>query len=217
MESVRPLASVAADQLIWLPGRHLGFYPVKAGVEPYDEAYFTRFQEAADTFVGRQLMHCRVDFVKRHFEGMLVDVGIGSGAFIAARRARGMETFGYDVNPAAKKWLGARGLALDPNRVDVPAISLWDVFEHIPDYGPLLKHVDEWVFMSLPIFTGPDHVYSSKHFRRDEHYWYFTEVGLVAEMARHGFALAESNRDECLLGREDIGSFAFQRVGKAIT
>jgi len=159
-------------------------------------------------------MLARVEFVNRHFSGALVDVGIGAGSFIELRNAernRRPNTFGYDVNPMARDWLLERSLWIDPYTGRVPAISLWDVLEHIADFDALLARVAGWVFVSIPIFFSGEHVLSSKHFRKDEHIWYFTSEGLVRTFADRGFDLVETNRIESDLGREDIGSFAFRR------
>jgi hypothetical protein len=91
------------------------------------------------------------------------------------------------------------------------AVSLWDVLEHIPDFQPLLANVREWLFLSLPIFRDAAHVLASKHFKPDEHCWYFTRDGLVVAMNLCGFALVSESIVETELGREDIGTFAFRR------
>lgn len=158
-------------------------------------------------------MQARVEFVNRHYQGALVDVGIGSGAFIERRNAaaEGETTFGFDVNPVAQEWLLQRDLFFDPYRVRVPAISLWDVMEHIPDFRALLARVSEWVFVSIPIFRDGQHVLASKHFRKDEHIWYFTSDGLIQAFGDCGFDVVATNTMETELGREDIGTFAFRR------
>ena len=69
----------------------------------------------------------------------------------------------------------------------------------------------EWLFMSLPVFNDVDHVLRSKHFKPDEHFWYFTRDGLVAAMLMCGFKLVAESDVESELGREDIGTFAFRR------
>lgn len=156
-------------------------------------------------------MRARCEFVEKHYRGVLVDVGIGAGAFVERRRADGRSTYGYDVNPAGIKWLKDRHLFFDPYRASVPAVSSWDVLEHIPDFRPLLANVREWVFVSLPIFRDAEHVLGSKHFRPTEHCWYFTRDGLVLAMGLNGFGLVAENTVETELGREDIGTFAFKR------
>lgn len=159
-------------------------------------------------------MQARVEFVEQHYQGPLIDIGIGSGAFVE-QRARIRRTYGYDVNPAGIGWLRDRNLLVDPYDVLFNAASMWDVLEHMPNYPRLLANVREWLFLSLPIFSGPEHVLRSKHFKPKEHCWHFTSQGLVIAMAQCGFALVSESMVETELGREDIGTFAFRRSGDA--
>ena len=161
-------------------------------------------------------MRARVEFVEQHYQGPLIDVGIGSGAFVELRRrARRQPTYGYDVNPSGIGWLMDRNLFADPYAAPFDAVSLWDVLEHMPEYPALLANVREWLFLSLPIFRDAEHVLRSKHFRPMEHCWYFTPTGLVTAMHWCGFALVSESMIETELGREDIGTFAFRRSGDA--
>jgi len=166
--------------------------------------------------MGRALMTARHDFIEQHYQGTLLDVGIGSGAFIERRQAEGRTTYGYDVNPAGIKWLKERGLFKDPydRRHRRYPMTLWDVLEHIRDFQGLLENVSEWLFLSLPIFRDAEHVLRSKHFRPQEHCWYFTRDGLVYAMKLCGFELVSESNVETDLGREDIGTFAFRRQGQ---
>lgn len=162
-------------------------------------------------------MQARVDFVAQHYQGSLIDVGIGSGAFLdLRRRSRPMRpTFGYDVNPAGIEWLQHRRLFADPYAAPFEAASMWDVLEHVPDYPTLLANVQQWLFLSLPIFADAGHVLRSKHFKPGEHCWYFTRGGLVFAMQACGFTLVSESTVETELGREDIGTFAFKRTRDA--
>lgn len=196
----------------WHPGQGIGYFPVSE--RTYDQAYFDKYAGYATTELGHTLSQARVDFVARHYPHLLLDVGIGCGDFIAARnKACGAAlTFGYDINPAGIAWLKQRALWFDPFAVSgFPALSLWDVLEHIKDFRPLLNRCMGWLFVSLPIFRNAEHILGSRHFRPDEHYWYFTRDGLVAVMTDFGFDLAAESKMETLAGREDIGSFAFRR------
>lgn len=204
----------ATRRLTWWPEIGVGYYPVEEGTKPYDSEYFARYQRQADTDIGRKLMDARVYFVARHYpRGPVVDVGIGSGAFIDARDAWGEDlTFGYDVNPNALDWLEMRAAYLNVYRQRVEVITLWDVLEHIADFPRLLANVTTWAFVSIPIFRDCDHVLRSKHYRKDEHCFYFTADGLIGVMRDLGFECIEQNDMETQLGREDIGSFAFRRI-----
>jgi len=205
-----PHALFSRRRLTWWPEIGIGWYPVEAGIEPYDQEYFDRFDRDARTPLGRALMAARCEFVERHWQGALVDVGIGSGAFIG-RRSHERATWGYDVNPAGIQWLMERKLFVDPYRCPFDAMTLWDVLEHIADFQPLLANARKWVFLSLPIFRDAEHVLRSKHFRPAEHVWYFTQPGLVYAMKLCGFELVAESNVETDLGREDIGTFAFRR------
>src|SRR4029077_12749479 len=79
------VAQLARRRLTWWPELGIGHYPVEAGFAPYDQDYFDSFDRNAQTELGRALMQARANFVERHYRGTLVDVGIGSGAFIEAR------------------------------------------------------------------------------------------------------------------------------------
>ena len=197
--------------LTWWLQHGIGYYPVEAVHAPYDQDYFDSFDRNAQTELGRALMQARVNFVERHYRGTLIDVGIGSGAFVELRNQRGRSTYGYDVNPAGLAWLEQRMLLVDPHLVSFDAVTLWDVLEHIPDFQSLLANVREWVFLSLPIFRDAEHALRSKHFKPEEHYWFFSRDGLVFAMDLCGFALVSENTMETDLGREDIGTFAFRR------
>ena len=203
------LDALTADRLAWLPEIGVGFYPVSCGAEPYDAAYFAKYQRYAATPLGRALTAQRLAFVDNHWRGELVDVGIGCGAFIEARA----DTLGYDVCPQAIAWLRQRHLFYDIRARSIAAASFWDSLEHIPDFDAILASVEAWAFVSLPIFRGGDHARASKHFRRDEHCWYFEERGLLTVMERLGFACVDRSDIETRLGREDILTYAFVRDG----
>lgn len=213
MGSTRRFDAILAEgRLIWWPEIGVGYYPVTAGITPYDQEYFDRFARQADSNIGRALMRARCDLVEKHYQGRdLVDVGIGSGAFINERSRRGRASCGFDVNPAGIRWLHERLKLVDPYAIPFNAMTMWDVLEHIPDFRPLLANVWEWLFVSLPIFENADHVLRSKHFRPDEHCWYFTHAGLARVLNDLGFLLVEYSDIETKLGREDIGSFVFRR------
>ena len=195
----------AGRALTWWPEFGVGYYPAEGA--RYDDAYYRKYVEYAATGLGHRLTTARVEFVARHWAGGVVDVGIGCGAFVASRP----RTLGYDINPLGVAWLRAANRFADPY-LGCDAITLWDVLEHIADFEKLLAGVRKCVFVSLPVFTDAEHVLRSRHFRRDEHFWYFTTEGLVAVMDSLGWKCEETNREETTLGRDSIGSFAFRRL-----
>lgn len=190
---------------------------MRVGTAPYDSEYFARFQRQASEPIGVALMQARREFVRRHWLGQLLDVGIGGGAFVelmneGADGREGWPCLGYDVNPVGVRWLQDRGQWLDPYQHRVGAACCWDVLEHMPDFRQFTRRVQQWLFVSIPIFASAEHCAASKHFRPDEHVWYFTHSGFLATMAEQGWECRQSSRFESVLGREDIGSYALQRV-----
>lgn len=205
------LGWINAARFKWYPELGVGFYPVAKADMPYDRAYFERFAAQANTPLGAKLMQARVKFVREHYTGPLVDVGIGSGAFIEARNRTGQQTLGFDINAAGVDWLIENNCLLNPYRQPVEAISLWDVMEHLEDFAPLLCNVTKMVFVAIPLFDSVQHVLRSKHFRKDEHFWYFTFDGLRRAFDLCGFEMLAYNAEETRLGRDGIHSFCFKR------
>lgn len=202
----------ASDGLVWLPERGMGFLQVRD--TPYDEAYFNRYKALQETEFGVELILARRDFVEGYLDPdqLLVDIGTGAGGFLEARWSWARPTRGYDVNPIGIQWLKREGAFFDPYAGEpIPAASFWDSLEHIAEPSKILANVTHWAFVSMPIFTGPEHVLRSKHFRPTEHTWYFTRDGLIGWMKAQGFECVEHNTMESLMGREDIHTFAFRR------
>lgn len=177
--------------------------------QPYDKAYWNKYRHYDETPCGDALTQMRRALVAKYWPYALLDVGIGGGRFVRERP----RTFGYDINPEAIAWLHEHDLFVDPYGKIVPAVSCWDSLEHIGDPRPLLEGISEWLFVSLPIFTDCEDALRSKHFRPDEHFWYFTDAGFVYFMSNFGFKLVEHNEMEQSAGREQIGTFVFRRIG----
>jgi Methyltransferase domain len=198
--------------LVWLPEVGMGYYPVEES--PYDSEYFDRYADMGSTDLGEALNRERVRLVDS-VVGLreVVDIGIGSGAFI---EARGEATFGFDVNPKGVVWLSERRLYRDPRRGEVESATFWDSLEHIHNPGPILTNIQRFAFVSLPLFRDARHVMESKHFRKDEHCWYWTREGLLWWMGEHGFTCVSHSTAESLLGREDVHTFVFERKWKRL-
>lgn len=203
------LWGMAHNRLIWLEEAGVGYFECDTeGV--YTSEYFDRYAEQAETPLGHAIMDARVAVVQRFGERWLLDVGIGSGAFLDAWWDAGGEGEGDDVNPAGIAWLDGRGKRRRlASGHDV--VTFWDVLEHIRRPEEALAHVKRLAFVSIPIFRDAAHVLRSKHFRPTEHFWYFTRAGFIAFAESCGFRVVYAGADETLLGREDIETFVLER------
>ena len=203
------LPSGFEDSLIWWTERGMGFHP-RPPID-YQQDYWNEYLERDASPMGEALTRARIDFVKKYLgDGIteLVDIGIGGGRFV-----READCWGFDVNETAIEWLKSHNAFTNPLTAPPEAISCWDALEHIPKPEKLLRSVRKWLFVSLPIFTNPATVVSSKHYKPGEHLWYFTHGGLVKWCAAQGFELVEYNHIESDLGREGINTYAFRRSG----
>jgi hypothetical protein len=198
--------------LTWDDEHGVGFLPVTAFV--YDDAYFAKYRGYQETALGVALEGARCNLVERFKVREVLDVGVGALSFLRTLIGRRVvSTFGgFDVNPAAVAKLRASGLWADPRDEVFEALTFWDSLEHIDDPRPYLAGARSFVFVSTPIYRDRGHVLASKHFRPDEHCWYFTAAGLRWFMRELGFECLEESRIESDLGREDIGTFVFKRI-----
>lgn len=177
----------------------------------YDEGYFNKCASYEGSEIADALNKCRNAMVARHYgDGVMVDIGIGSGEFIRSRP----NTLGDDVNHAALMWLSDNKLLALTDYSRYGAFSFWDVIEHIPDPETILRRIPihAHAFFSIPVFDDLRWVPESKHYRPGEHIYYWTRGGFVAWMLSNGFYLLEMNNHETLAGRESIESFAFVRM-----
>lgn len=199
---------IIKNGLQWFLEEEFGFFDIQAP-SPYNGKYFENYAERAKTPIGIALTKARLDLVTKHIGSQpLLDVGIGSGQFLFARKAN---TRGYDVNPKAIRLLLDEGMWQDPHFERPVNASCWDSLEHMRYPEHFLINVLSTLFVSIPIFSDLDHVLSSKHFKPDEHFWYFTKAGLLRWMDGQSFELLEENLMECTIGRENIGTFVFRR------
>ena len=188
----------------WNEDKGWGFLEATA---PCPKDYWAEYRELDKTPLGRVLtalrcaMACDVD----ELNSILVDVGIGGGAFVSA-----IECMGVDVDPQATAWLQERGVEWERD-MSVDVMTFWDSFEHITNPGEYLAKARNWVLLSTPIYRDEAHALSSKHYKPNEHLWYFTDHGIKMFMREYGFKCVHQNNLETDAGREGIGSYAFNR------
>lgn len=176
----------------------------------YDEDYFEKCAAYKGNEISRAVHNHRVELVSQ-YQAKVLDIGIGSGEFIEAFNKVGI-AMGYDVNPHAVKWLKSKKLYTEDFE-DFFAFTFWDVLEHVPDPSEYFGRIPDgsYVFVSIPIFESLQSIRESKHYRPNEHLYYFTEQGFIEWMYLYGFEPLEVNEFETIAGREGILEFVFER------
>ena len=130
--------------------------------------------------------------------------------------AENFDVYGYDINPCGIHWLNKRCLFETPYgpKQRIMCYTFWDSLEHIPNPQKLLEKISigAYVFISIPIFDTLEEITKSKHYRPDEHYYYFTALGLFKWMLKYNFVLRRTYNFEIECGREGIKTFLFERI-----
>lgn len=174
----------------------------------YDEYYFESYKNREATRIGLLLNSSRIEYTIRSSENSksVCDIGVGSGAFV-----KGYDCYGFDVNPYAVSYLKSINKFSNPYETKFDYITMWDVIEHIDCPEDLLTNVNKGVILSTPIYKNREHILTSKHFKPNEHIWYFTDTGIKHYMSLFGFECVTQHNEETLIGRESIGSYFFKR------
>lgn len=182
----------------------------------YDAEYLARYNspEYSDCEIARAVLKGRCNLLRKHLQKDInvLDIGACSGAFMRAATAAGFWLFGYDVIPEVVSRLKDENrYTEDASQFD--AVCMWDSIEHMREPEAWLSKIkrDAFLFVSVPIMPVLDYVRSSKHYKPDEHLYYWTELGFESWMALYGFKLIEVSNHEVAAGRQEIGAFVFQK------
>lgn len=178
----------------------------------YNKEYFENYINYENSKISKKLNNFRCEITKNYSTNVL-DIGIGSGSFL---NQLNIKKAGYDINPYGIEWLKNNNLFYDPYSVDeieFDCITFWDVIEHILEPFNIFKRIKKGAFLitSIPIFDKIEKVHLSKHYKPNEHLYYFTTNGFIFMMGKYGFDLCEIRSDETRVGRECILTFVFQK------
>jgi len=183
----------------------------------YESNYWQNYINLAGSVIANKLNDFRVSFVEKYLpnHGSVLDIGIGSGEFINSSKNR--KVYGFDVNPYGIEWLKEKNLYFNPYEKnqpnDIAAYTFWDAIEHFTNPSHLLNIIkkDSYCFFSLPIFENFDKLTESKHYKPNEHLYYWTEQSFKDYLNRLGFSVLEVSNGETEAGRFGIKSFVAKK------
>lgn len=185
----------------------------------YGLYYWWKIKRREYTPIANALNSFRVGITKKYINSSetIIDVGIGSGEFI--KRHPYSLVYGYDINKYAIKWLKRNNIYLDiyeelrkykaTEITNLKGITMWDTLEHLPEPGKILCNMPpaSYLFVSIPIYKDLKSIKHSKHYRPNEHYWYFTEEGFDNYITNYKFKIVHLDTYESTVGRNNIMSF----------
>ena len=152
------------------------------------ESYIVRYEH--DLQVARQ----RLSTYGISEKGLRVlDVGCGNGAFVAACRELGMESYGIDLGTITDNPYVLTGRSLLDTKLPVDKFSLvtlHDVLEHLVDptaYLTKIKSLLEDNGKLIVDYPRYFHPAGRHHWRTLEHLWYHTTGQLISLLENYGF------------------------------
>lgn len=208
---IKNYQSTPYEELSWCKNEDIMYQTDMSKSVEYDVNYYEKYVRYESTEIATKLNEGRRNITEKYCKTIL-DIGIGSGEFIKSSK---IKIYGYDINPVAIQWLKEKSLFQDPyqNMPHVDGLTFWDSLEHIPNPNELLSLVNsgQYAFISIPIFNDLKYVKKSKHYRPNEHYYYFTKNGMIKYMTDSNFSLIEIDDFETRAGREEILTFVFKK------
>ena len=150
----------------------------------------------------------KVELIRRESgkkTGSLLDVGCGTGQFLAGMKAAGWKVSGLEPDPGARKLASEvtgetieAPEALFADRPVVDVISLWHVLEHVHrlheylDQFQYLLKPDGLLLIAVPNFTSRDASHYGAHWAAYDvprHLYHFSPDSLAVLMSQHGFRI----------------------------
>jgi SAM-dependent methyltransferase len=139
-------------------------------------------------------------------EGKLLDIGCGTGAFIAFMKNDGWEVTGLEPDPGARKQaVTLHGLEpLSPDAIDrlpegsFQAITLWHVLEHVHTLHHYMERIKKLltptgkIFIAVPNHTSFDASYYRQHWAAwdvPRHLYHFSPDAMNHLLGMHGLRL----------------------------
>tara|TARA_R110001592_G_scaffold2104_4_gene12970 strand:- start:4334 stop:5170 length:837 start_codon:yes stop_codon:yes gene_type:complete len=136
----------------------------------------------------------------------ILDIGCGTGEFLALAKKENWNTFGVEPNENAREKTALKNIHVTPSLEKVGqqkfnVISLWHVLEHLPDLQNQIKKItallkDEGTLLiAVPNYKS----YDAKHYKENwaaydtpRHLWHFSQNSIAQIFKEHKFKVIET-------------------------
>ncbi|MEX0274048.1 MAG: class I SAM-dependent methyltransferase, partial [Flavobacteriaceae bacterium] len=138
--------------------------------------------------------------------GAILDIGAGTGDFVAALHKKDWEAYGVEPNRGALKRAGDKGIQLFPSLKELPvqkykAITLWHVLEHLPDLESQIEGMkglldtDGFMIVAVPNYKSFDAKYYGEYWAAYDvprHLWHFSRTSVARLFDAHGMKIVDT-------------------------
>ena len=220
---------------------------IYCGTEYESNPYFSYDVQQVGTLASARAMNYRRALDKLESllaPGRLLDVGCGSGSFLALAQARGWEPNGVEMSPglsaACERKLGIKVSTGRFEDVDLLAgsfdvVTMWDVIEHVIDPGFCIRKVKQLLRPGgVAVFCTPDeesmlartglalyrltrsrYRYPAFALHPPYHTYFFSRKGFVGLLEHSGLTVTTCYSQEAFFEHSHLASRA-QKTGIAV-
>ncbi len=139
-------------------------------------------------------------------KGLLLDIGTGTGDFLAVAKYNGWQVIGTEPNEKANSIASKKGIQLVKNTASiadhsVDIITMWHVLEHIPNIENQIKDLKRLlkpngtILIAVPNFNSFDAKYYGVHWAAYDvprHLWHFSKQSIRALFERENLYLLKT-------------------------
>ncbi|UGU18048.1 class I SAM-dependent methyltransferase [Sinomicrobium kalidii] len=142
-------------------------------------------------------------------KGALLDIGAGTGDFLAVAKKDGWNVNGTEPNTSARKRAGEKGILLfekpdasfvEDKRSAYDIITMWHVLEHVPDLERQLEELKKLLrkngtlFIAVPNFRSYDAEYYKEYWAAYDvprHLWHFSSDAVRSLFSEKGMEVEQ--------------------------
>jgi 2-polyprenyl-3-methyl-5-hydroxy-6-metoxy-1,4-benzoquinol methylase len=159
-------------------------------------------------FIKNIALKNKLDLINslQHQKGNLLDIGAGTGNFLALARTDGWKITGIEPNEKAKNIAQNKGGLFVDNTADLTdrsfdVITMWHVLEHVPDVEKQIKELKRLlkpsgtIIIAVPNFNSFD----ANHYKEfwaafdvPRHLWHFSKTAIEKLFAKEGLKLIDT-------------------------
>lgn len=164
------------------------------------------FFEKLYQFVKRIAIKNKVKLISSYSsKGKVLDIGAGTGEFLATAKKEGWDVTGFEVNPKAKTIASSKGINMEESLKELESssfdiITMWHVLEHISNLEEYILELyrlikpNGTIIIAVPNFKSFDASFYGRYwaaYDTPRHLWHFSKKAIEKLFGEKGMKLTE--------------------------